>query len=473
VLIAYMAAQQILLVPALVFASAIAAAHFANFASSTVLAAIFVIFGWHVFEWFGAYQSAYFSESYALSLTLFLIGLPYLIQGPGYSVREALLWFATLGTLATFSIAAKFTLLFAWIIACGFGLAWGRSNHRNLLAISIGAALAAYGICFAALYAMNWRYISWGTILPYWRAYPVQYQVGLATCLLGIIGASYLRNVQLAWLCVALTIGLHLPDLFLSIGGGAYYWFNPAEVVAGMVAVAAMLKALGRFSINIVGAAAALTGIAVAVTIHYMPAKLNTLAISLTALDRLEAAAIPRARSWQAKARAHEVARHLLAPERPSAFHDVSASMVADSADVIARAMVRGMRPETAEAVQSTQLSQAVATIRAAIPSHPAGPFGLYINSDADWFWRDTVDCNGRHFALQALTGLALVRGYPSEAAPCPPLDGYYLDEGDPPLPIGANDEEVCQSARKVGFVAVLRVEKPTQVRWLPCSNNR
>jgi hypothetical protein len=327
---------------------------------------------------------------------------------------------------------AKFTLAFAWVILTAMGL-FARWQGSAIASLLIGfAAATGYLILMAGLYV---EIGGWDAVRPlaYLTTYPRLFAVSLLVGGIGLISAMLLRRGSTAGPPPALILGLvlflHIPTLFLDDGaGGSYYWFNAADHTASAVCLATLLVLLDRGASMgarrmLLAATTTVSFVFVGLTVPgFIPAA-NTLATTLTAIERLGVTQTAQTRT--ATAYGHEVARQLLAPERPEPWSKSDFVALGISARVIAGVLSDGLSRGVGPAIASTPLYRAASELKTLVPGRVASRPAVFVRPESNWYW-GAADCMAGAFAIQALTGIAQLLGVPPTAR-CPPTSGYGM----------------------------------------------
>lgn len=482
-LLTYPAAQQIFFIPALLLGTALMAASFSSFRRDAAwLAPLGTVLSWHLYEWFGAYNSFWLSESYAVSLGLAAFGFPMLFMGPTQGYRALLGWMAAALALAALSIAAKFTVAFAWVLAAGAGLLRTRPETgmpRLTLALA-GLALALYGLLLAGLF---WQLsaVNANGFFAYAQTYPRLYQVSLGAAVIGIAAASWLRMSGLAAPSPLVMLGfavlLHVPDIYLNDGaGGAHYWFHPADHVAAAVAVAALvavadaLRRRWRLGPALLATTLAMATGYVAYNAQGFVPQVNAFANTLVALDRL--APLDRQPDIEPAqgVRSHELARQLLAPDRAEPWSARSFASFVESLRTIAGKSWSGTDGRLADFVASTPLARAARQARETAADAGGDRPGAFIEPGSAWRWAPARDCAARNYAFQALSGMALIAGIPNPDDACPAGTGYGLGSYDATaLNRAMDDTALCVAATGRRLRPVIRLSPGGDATVVDC----
>lgn len=473
-LLAYPAAQQVLFIPSLLLGTALAVTYLCRFGrGAALIAPVGVVFVWQLYVWFGAYNSFILSESYAASLTLFSFGLPLALQGPDRGAGLLLRWLVVIGLVGVVSIAAKFTLIFAWMLVIAWGV-WRREHQTspNLAKAALVAAGLGY-LLFLYLMFIKIGGIEAVELFSYASIFPRLLLVSVGFGIAGILATLFARNRDsilpspvFLILFVAL---LHLPDQFFKDGGGGeYYWFHPADHLAIIVLIAVAIGYLDRLSSNrrwVPSAAASLATVATICVLIKTPLFVyyaNTVATTLVAFDRLAELKAPPTMTFVKDVRSHESTRQILTPDLPVPWSDAGLPALGHSIAVIARHLATGVPKGVADAVDQAPLAKAVHSVtQSLLTVHTSRP-GLLVGPENEWYWRGHYVCISRNFAFQALTGLALLSGHPDANENCPDVAGYgAASYGDGARSSLLSVADICAAAAERGLSPILRVTGP------------
>jgi hypothetical protein len=456
-LLAYPPVQQILFIPILLLAGSFAVTAFSRFSLfSAAVAPVATLFLWSLYDLLGGWNSFLLSESYALSVTLLLFGLPLALRGPTNTLHGIIAWLAVTGLIGSLSVLAKFTVAFAWVVA-GIGGVWSsqRQSHPTVATCAVAVGTAVYLLLVYFLY-------SWGTagveFLAFARAFTAAYIVSIAASCAAIMCVFLLRahrpETPSPFIFIAFALCLHIPTILFKVpGGGQYYWFDPTDRVAIVIIVAtaiALMEAakprLLRSSSIAVAVATVGTLILAAATRSFDGA--SKLATTLVSFDRL--AAIGR------------VPPRFEAGSQPAQPAQMTPAMI-EAAVVIAKHLATGVPAAASLAIGETPLARTVRSIDIELSKFPRGRPALVIGMNNNWYWQGPYSCITRNFNFQALTGTVLMAGIPDAGATNCPEVAYYgmASYGATSRASKLAPADYCAAARARDLSPILLVRDP------------
>lgn len=479
--LAYPAVQQVFFLPCVLLGSALTVGYLCSFSrASSILAPVATIFAWRVYDRLGGFNTFVESESYAVGIGLFLLGLPLALHGPGRGGGRLLGWSVLLGLTGTMSVLGKFTLAFAWIVAAA-GSFW--EQQRKLLLIFAKVALAAGVLLYCACLYFLFKWLGGiDTIkfLAYAQVFPDSYWLSVKIGVAAVIAAflARFRNPTIpSPLFVLCFVGLlHVPDLFLvDVGGGQYYWFDATDRLAIAVLTATAIAFGGEFIRRrgwvLSTAASLLTAATLYVTLtnQSFVRYANSFATTLIALDRLDAMGAPPQTAFLPE-RSHELARQILAPDRPPSLSVEGPAALREAALTIAHHVARGVPAGVDDAVAHAPLAKAVRAIDRELSEIDAPRPGLFVGPENDWYWLGPYTCTTRNFNFQALTGLALLAGIPDANENCPVVPFYGMYDYDEASRSSRLDRSrICAAAAERRLSPILIVTGPDRPVEIAC----
>ncbi|WLA54283.1 hypothetical protein [Bradyrhizobium diazoefficiens] len=447
----YYLAAQIIAIPLLLFSlitAGLLLRRSAKGLSDSALATLVPLLLLMVADLWGA-SSYLVSESYFLSLLLFLLAMPLLaeIADERSPLGSPLIALTIAGALVLF---AKISVGVIFWGAVGF-LLWRRLGLTPLNFIKVAAPIAALvGLAGVIGSPDSGTYIYALRPLSFVRQYPRAALPNVAANLVLLYGAARLwlagslSEKRLAEAFALFAMGSLVPALLLDIAGGSAFYF--ANV--GTFVCIAFLTAYGAPMLE----TRKLWALRPAVI-------LLALVVVTLATNEKRRSPIELTRQFQElRARAH-----LLAGRRdvvPLPALRAMAALFAPGGS---------LRGEIGDDVRHTPGAQSIETLLS-LSEGQKHHVAVFVAPDDRSFWTNNVDCRGDSFFVPAILGVAMLKGLPPPAFKCA-RDIYYTTSlyAEDAISEVADDPKLCARASRFGLNTILVLSAPGEGRRLSC----
>lgn len=390
------------------------------------------------------------SESYFLSLLLFLFAMPLLVEiaDERSPLRPPLLALAIAGTLVLFSKISVGVIFWG---AVGF-LLWRRMGTTVLnlvrLALPIGALV---GLASMISSPDAGTYVHTVRLLSFVREYPRGALPNIVANLVLLYGAASLwlagssSEKRLAETFALFAIGSLIPAVLLDIAGGSAFYF--ANV--GTFACIAFLTAYGVPAIERRGLPA----------FRPVVVLIALVAVALATDEKRNSPGRLAAQFRELNDRVHTLAGVGDAASLPT-WRALAALL----------APAGSLRQEIADDIKRVPAAQSIQTLRS-LSEGQTRRLAVFVAPGNQPFWTAYLDCRGDPFIVPAILGVPMLKGINPPEFKCA-RDIYYTTSlyREDAISQVSTDEQLCARASEFGLDAVLVLSTPRDGRKVSCA---